>query len=99
MAKKDETPKTKKAAPKEGDTFHLKIYSPFKTYFEGDVESLSAINDTGPFDILAQHHNFITLISPCDLIIRAKDKDDEAIKITRGIMQVKSDNVVVFLDV
>lgn len=91
--------KRKKTHPKDGDTFHLKIYSPFKVYFEGDVESISAINDTGPFDILAGHHNFITLLSPCDLVIRTKNIDDESIKITRGIMQVKYDNVIVFLDV
>lgn len=99
MAKDQANPKAKKAAPKDGDTFHLKVYSPFKTYFEGDVVSISAVNDTGPFDILAQHHNFITLLSPCDLVIRVKSKDEETIKITRGIMQVKYDNVVVFLDV
>lgn len=90
---------TKQAAPKESDTFHLKVYSPFKVYFEGDVNSVSAINDTGAFDILARHHNFITLINPCDLTIRTINKEDEIIKITRGIMQVKADNVVVFLDV
>ena len=89
----------KKAGPKEGDVFHLKVYSPFKNYYEGDVDSVSASNDTGAFDILAGHHNFITLLNPCDLVIRVKQKEDEVIKITRGIMQVKADDVIVFLDV
>lgn len=89
----------KKTDPKEGDVFHLKVYSPFKNYYEGDVASVSAANDTGDFDILAGHHNFITLLNPCDLVIRVKQKEDEVIKITRGIMQVKADDVVVFLDV
>jgi F0F1-type ATP synthase epsilon subunit len=81
--------------------FHLKVYAPFQTYFEGVVVSISAINDTGPFDILAKHHNFLTLLSPCDLVIDTGDQtnEPEIIKITRGIMQVKSDDVVVFLDV
>lgn len=81
------------------DKFHLKVYSPFKTYYEGDVSSISAINDTGPFDILAKHHNFLTLLNPCDLIIRNSDQKDEKVTITRGIMQVKTNDVVVFLDV
>jgi F0F1-type ATP synthase epsilon subunit len=81
------------------DEFRLKVYSPFKTYFEGGVTSISAVNDTGPFDILARHHNFLTLLNPCDLIIRNKNNKDTQITITRGIMQVKSDDVVVFLDV
>jgi len=89
-------------AQKEVNTatqFHLKVYSPFKSYYDGDVDSLSAINDTGPFDVLARHHNFITLLNPCEMVIKVKDKEDELIQITRGIMQVKSDNVVIFLDV
>ena len=90
--KKDDIPK---------DKFHLKVYAPFKVYYEGIVASISAENGTGPFDILANHHNFLTLLSPCDLVIRDNpdDKEPEIIKITRGIMQVKANDVVVFLDV
>lgn len=83
--------------------FHLKIYSPYKTYFEGDVTSVSALNETGPFDILAEHHNFLTLLLPCEITIRgiknAPSDKEEKIKITRGIMQVKPRDVVVFLDI
>lgn len=81
--------------------FHLKVYAPFKVYYEGIVTSISAENGTGPFDILASHHNFLTLLSPCELIIRVDQdtKEPEKIKITRGIMQVKANDVVVFLDV
>jgi F0F1-type ATP synthase epsilon subunit len=81
--------------------FHLKVYAPFKVYYEGLVASISAENGTGPFDILANHHNFLTLLSPCELVIRssAEDTEPEKIKITHGIMQVKANDVVVFLDV
>jgi F0F1-type ATP synthase epsilon subunit len=81
--------------------FHLKVYAPFKVYYEGIVTSISAENGTGPFDILANHHNFLTLLSPCELIIRAEidTKEPEKIQITRGIMQVKANDVIVFLDV
>jgi F0F1-type ATP synthase epsilon subunit len=81
--------------------FHLKVYAPFKVYYEGVVASISAENGTGPFDILADHHNFLTLLSPCELTIRTTtdDKEPEKIKITHGIMQVKANDVVVFLDV
>jgi F-type H+-transporting ATPase subunit epsilon len=99
MAKKNGDQSIKKKIPKEGDKFHLKVYSPFKVYFEGDITSVTAANDTGTFDILAGHHNFLTLLNPCDLTIRVPDNKDEIIKITRGIMQVKADDVVVFLDV
>jgi F-type H+-transporting ATPase subunit epsilon len=94
-----ERAKTTNAAESKSDKFHLKIYSPFKVYFEGEVNSVSAVNDTGPFDILARHHNFLTLLNPCDLVIRTLGSRDESIRISRGIMQVKSNDVVVFLDV
>lgn len=79
-------------------TFHLKVYSPFKTYYDDDVDSISALNDTGPFDILAKHKNFMTLINPCDLVIRS-GTNVEKVPINRGIMHVKSDRVIVFLDI
>jgi F0F1-type ATP synthase epsilon subunit len=85
--------------PALSNQFRLKVYSPFKVYFDDAVNSISAVNDTGPFDVLAQHHNFITLLNPCDLVIKAQGRQDFVISITRGIMQVKPDNTVVFLDV
>ncbi|MDL2341881.1 MAG: hypothetical protein QFB87_02260 [Patescibacteria group bacterium] len=76
----------------------VKIHSPFKTYYEGDAFSISGENATGPFDILPTHHNFISLLNPCELVVRSP-KGDERIIIAGGLMHVKSDKVVVFLDV
>lgn len=82
----------------EGLTMHVKVYAPFKVYFDGIANSISAVNDTGPFDILPQHHNFMTLLNVGDIIVRSS-AGEETIKINRGIMHVKADDVVVFLDV
>lgn len=78
---------------------HVKVYSPFNVYFDGDAISISAENDTGPFDILLGHKNFLTLLLPGDLVIRKTGAEDERITIARGMMHVKSNGVVVFLDV
>jgi len=77
---------------------HIKVYSPFKVYFDGEGESISAVNATGPFDILAQHHRFMTLLSPCELIVRTQRRE-EKIRISGGLMHVKADQVTVFLDI
>jgi len=78
----------------------VKVYAPFRSYFEGPATSISAVNDTGPFDILPGHHKFLTLVSSCELDIRTGDDDSaKKIKIDKGIMFVKEDRVVVFLDV
>lgn len=79
-------------------TMHIKVYSPFKVYFDQDGDSISAVNETGPFDILPRHHNFMTLINPCDLVIR-QGGEEKRFRISRGVMHVKADQVIVFLDV
>jgi F0F1-type ATP synthase epsilon subunit len=95
-AKEPEQKKDEK--PKSSNEMHIKIYAPFKVYFDGQANSISGDNETGPFDILPQHHNFMTLLGSCELIVRTKE-DEKKFKITRGIMHVKADEVVVFLDV
>ena len=80
-------------------SMHVRVYSPFRDYYDGMAFSLSAENATGPFDILPRHHNFISLLSPCDMILRTTDNDEQKIEISGGIMHVKADQVIVLLDV
>ncbi len=89
---------TKEKAKGDNTHMHVKVYAPFKVYYDGMAESISAENQTGPFDILASHHNFMTLLSACEMTVR-NDGKEEKIKIDRGIMHVKKNAVIVFLDV
>lgn len=88
----------KDVATGDATHMHVKVYAPFRVYYDGLAESISAENLTGPFDILAGHHNFMTLLSPCEISVRNADKE-EKIPINKGIMHVKKDEVIVFLDV
>lgn len=90
--------KKKEQKPIDSGKMRIKVYSPYQVYFDDQATSISAKNDTGPFDILPRHHKFLTLLNPCELVIAA-DKGEEKIKISRGIMYVKEDRVTVFLDV
>jgi F0F1-type ATP synthase epsilon subunit len=80
-------------------TMHIKVSSPFKIYFDDKANSITAANKTGPFDILPRHKNFMTLLIPCTLTVRAEGKPDFTLPITRAVMHVKADEVAVFLDV
>ena len=80
-------------------SMRVKVYAPFQDYFDGPAYSISAVNATGPFDILPRHHNFISLLDPCDLIVRSVNQEERRIRISGGIMHVKADKVTVFLDV
>lgn len=94
----EDAKKAKALYRKTHPMMHIKVYSPYKSYFDDEAESISAVNATGPFDILAQHHNFITLLLPCELVIGMQGKR-EKIRISGGLMHVKADNVTVFLDI
>jgi F0F1-type ATP synthase epsilon subunit len=93
-------PVVEEAVPDEAQklTIHIKVYSPFKTYFDEEAFSITAVNGTGPFDVLPKHHNFMTLLNPCEMVIQ-RESGPVRIRIARGIMHVKADKVVVFLDV
>ena len=97
---KTETTVPEQAAPVSNGkpTMAVKIYAPFKVYFEGDAYSLSAVNDVGPFDILPRHHNFLCMLIPCTVRVESST-GVKNIKISRALMQVKADRVVVFVDV
>lgn len=86
--------------PLESDTIiQVKIFSPAEVYFDGPAVSVSAVNDTGAFDILPSHHNFITLLNPCDIDINMQNNEHKKIAIKNGVMHVKMNVVTVFLDV
>lgn len=83
----------------EKPLMHVKVYAPLKTYFDSEAYNLSAENDTGPFDILPGHKNFMTLLRPCKVTVRMPDKPDFELNITRGVLHVKADRATLFLDV
>lgn len=84
--------------PNGKPTMAVKVYAPFKIYFEGDAYSVSAVNGVGPFDILPKHHNFLCMLVPCNLNIQTP-QGPQNVKISRALMHVKANRVVVFVDV
>ncbi|HSX29728.1 MAG TPA: hypothetical protein VLE73_04175, partial [Candidatus Saccharimonadales bacterium] len=94
-AEATKTAREQQAAQKEGKlTMQVKVYSPFKVYYEEASYSISGVNATGPFDILPHHHNFITLLNPCELNIHpVNGRTEQKIRISGGLMHVKADKV------
>ncbi len=91
-------PSSTETEDKAKDSIYVKVYAPYRVYFEGEANSISAASQTGNFDILPRHHNFITLLVACDIIVRTSTHE-ETIRIQGGIMHVKANRVIVFLDV
>ena len=79
-------------------TLSIKVWSPFRVYYQGAAASISGNNGAGPFDILPRHHNFISLLAAGDLVLQPAD-GELRIHISSGIMQVHDNHVTVFLEV
>lgn len=88
----------KSAKAKAPESLHVKVWSPFQVYYDDEASSISGDNGTGPFDILPQHRNFITLLNACNLILQTSD-GEVRIRISGGIMRVHRNTVTVFLEV
>lgn len=52
------------------DILTVTINSPKEHVWEGKAFTVSSVNSQGPFDILPQHANFITLIEDKPIVIR-----------------------------
>lgn len=76
----------------------VKLYSPFHVYFDGGAESVSAVNEAGPFDILPGHANFFTLLTKGEVRV-ASGGQDFSYTVNRGIARVADNEVKIFLDV
>jgi len=100
-AMKGETqPPTSESANSTPDILKkVRVYSPYKVYFDGPATSVSAENDTGPFDVLPGHKNFMTLIKAGEIIVRTSRGGEEHIKTNSAVMHVSANVVRVFLDV
>jgi F0F1-type ATP synthase epsilon subunit len=81
-----------------GNLLQAKIFAPFEVFFEGQAKGVTAVNESGPFDVLAHHKNFISMLVPCDLVVHTLE-EDRTFKIKRGLLHVKNSKVTVFLDV
>lgn len=72
--------------------------APFEVYFEGEAKLVSAENRVGKFDILPGHADFFSVMTPCEVVIET-GKEPVSINITNGIIGVRDDNVLLFLNI
>lgn len=81
-----------KAEPK----LHVKVLSPTQAFYEGPAVSVSAVNKVGPFDILADHANFFSLLITGNVVVNT-GVHTLTFAISHGIIKVNSNNVSLFV--
>jgi len=76
--------------------FNLKILTPEREFFDGDVEAVSADAPDGNVMVLADHAPFIMPVSIGTISIKRDDKWESSIN-SEGFMEVRRDGVVIFV--
>lgn len=74
----------------------VNIKSKTKNYFKGQADSVTSINNTGIFDILFNHANFITLIKEY-IYIDKDQKTEQKIEIENGVLSVFENKVDIYI--
>lgn len=77
----------------------VKIISPKIQYFDGPAVSVSSINSAGPFDILPEHGNFITLVKNQPIIIRQPNKQNTTFTFPLAVFYTRKNSVTIFTDI
>jgi len=77
-------------------TFNLKIITPEREFFDGDVEAVTAHAPDGSVTILADHAPFIMPVIIGDLKIK-KDGNWETSVNSEGFMEVHHEGVLIFV--
>lgn len=78
--------------------FHLKIQERAGIIYEGDVTSITSLNEEGEFDILPDHANFISLIKN-KVVVREVSKDPKDIIFDNALMRVFNNIVEIYIGV
>jgi len=76
--------------------FNLKILTPEREFFDGDVEAVAADAPDGSVMVLADHAPFIMPVSIGNISIKQNDKWESSVN-SEGFMEVRRDGVVIFV--
>jgi len=75
-----------------------RVLSPTQTLYDGPALSVSATNRVGPFDILANHANFFSLLTEGNIVVNTGFQT-YTFPIQHGIVKVKNNIVTLFIDI
>jgi len=76
--------------------FNLKILTPERLFFDGDVEAVTANAPDGSVMVLADHAPFIMPVSIGNIAIKIDDKWESSVN-SEGFMEVRRDGVMIFV--
>lgn len=72
--------------------------APFTVYYEGKAEAVTATNKVGTFDILPDHADFFSILSPGEVIIETKN-EPVSFEIINGIITARNNEIMLFVNI
>jgi F0F1-type ATP synthase epsilon subunit len=76
----------------------VKIIAPTRKLFEGSAVSVTAANKVGMFDVLVDHANFFSILTPSDVIVDTGN-GKITFPVSQGLIKVKNNVVTLFVDI
>ena len=83
---------------KQTATLTVDARAPFHVYYQGPAKLISASNKVGQFDILPGHADFFSVMMPGEVIIET-DGEPVTFNISNGIVTVRDDEVMLFVNI
>jgi F0F1-type ATP synthase epsilon subunit len=80
------------------DTLKVRITRATQLLWEGEAKSITSKNTDGPFDVLAMHANFVTLIRGEPIKVNQIDGTEVTHSFKYAVMYVQGNNVKIYAD-
>lgn len=78
-------------------TIHVIIRTRQDVIYDGRVTALSSLNDTGPFDVLPEHANFISIVK--DMVTLHFPNDQKQLfRLQTGILHVEENEIKLYIE-
>lgn len=77
-------------------TLHVKIISPQQLLLDTEAQAVSSKNLQGPFDILPQHANFMTMVENSPITVKIPNQKPVTFKFPLAIMLVVENKVSIY---
>lgn len=87
------SPKTSQPA---AANLHVTIITPEAVVYEGQVEALASTNTEGPFSMLTNHSNFISILSE-DVVIYQNGAEYKRFQTKEAVLRAIENNIEIYL--
>ena len=80
------------------EQLYLKIVTPDRVFFEGEIKSITARGIEGDFTILRNHAPFVTVIQISEMRVTPRDGESRRAAIAGGYLTVNQNEVIIMSD-